>query len=736
MSQITVSHHQLSLEGLVLRQEQLPRERSSQDQLVANGADRGKQPKDQRTLLENLSKAQHTPDIPAPSDIDIDLYHKPNTKRTETTGRGFGASNHENKKIKDIHNKPEEAPPRFPASQSSSYTEYLNEISAQRTHSIANNKILYIKDSETIKSNIEANRRLLWRTLVQDPALESLAKATLTEYLNARPADDKQITFTFPPENETTRRVIKIVTPDNIEELKNDPDIQMSVLLAKAKTEPKLRISEDLDLNNILQIVDHMAYISAWKDDSKMAKYPPNEPELRQILDFSIRSTQVQENGLLSPEILAEKKDSTGNTYEVVIPLEEMFKKPSIISPNNLSKIAKAFKELFSGLDLAKDKLLDIYSVPVDPNKPQWPNSSYIRTYLDTEEKSVARIAYMEPRLSDTRRPNSIRPGNENEAVSGQKLSAVNNYTSTVVNENIADAQKLLSDLFNPDLYSKESNASIAKACNDFETKYPSIATNPLILINDDKYCNSGVIQYLCFKDKFSEASEAFKSAMPKLKNKKDKDFLENIVLSLATNSDNLTIKLCVLIPQISSGLKKLKRNESFTLTQDTTSCLNSLMTLIAKKPELNKNLIERLEKELRKNSEDCLLVFDIISSFYKYQTNERLFDKNLQSLIQKIQGEIIYHKFNEEVFNKNRERLANSLDSMDINLYRLNVSSTDIGQCIRSLKDFGISDLYSKKTQLARIEKGIRTGTFFTQEEIHQSIEEYYKQGDNYQPK
>ncbi|NBV98592.1 MAG: hypothetical protein EBR67_03655, partial [Proteobacteria bacterium] len=238
------------------------------------------------------------------------------------------------------------------------------------------------------------------------------------------------------------------------------------------------------------------------------------------------------------------------------------------------------------------------------------------------------------------------------------------------------------------------------------------------------------------FNERFDEASEAFKRAMPKLTNIEDKEFLENVVLSLATNSDNLTIKLCVLIPQISSDLKKVKVNESFTLAQDTASCLNSLMNLIAEKPELNKNLIERLEKEPRKNSEDCLLVFDIISLFYKYQTDKKLFDKNLQSLIQKIQGEIIYHKFNEEVFNKNRERLANNSDSMDINLSGLNVSDTYLGQCIGSLKDFDISHLYSRKTQLARIDEGIKTGKLFTQEEIHQSIKEYYEQGDNYQPK
>ncbi|NBW00082.1 MAG: hypothetical protein EBR67_11385, partial [Proteobacteria bacterium] len=315
----------------------------------------------------------------------------------------------------------------------------------------------------------------------------------------------KLIKFTFPPENESTRRVEKAVTPNSIRELENDPDIQMSVLLAKAKTDPKLGITKDLDLNNILQIVDHIACISAWKDDSKTASYPPNEPELRQILDLSIRSTQVQElqdkeldkrfpeiTTILSPEILEKKKDLEDKTYQSVIPLEEMFKKPSVINPDNLSKIAKAFKN-FSGLDLAKNKLLDIYSVPVDPGKPQWPNSSYIRTYLNNG--SLERIAYMEPRLSDTRRTNSVRAEGEDEAASGQKLSAVNNYTSTVVNENIADAQKLLSDLFNPDLYSKEQNASIAEACKNFETQYPSIATNPLILINNDKYCNSGVIQ-------------------------------------------------------------------------------------------------------------------------------------------------------------------------------------------------------------------------------------------------
>jgi hypothetical protein len=287
--------------------------------------------------------AQHTPtDIPIPSDINLEQYHKPNTKRRETSGTGFTNNPRKGKKTKvtPVITQPEKALIIFPAAEHPSYRNHLDTISDLRNDSIKNNTILHIENSETIKSNIEANRRLLWRTLVQNPALESLAKATLSEYLNARPADDKQITFTFPPENETTRRVIKTVTPASIEKLQNDPNIQMSVLLAKAKTDPKLGITKDLDLNNILQIVDHIACISAWKDDSKTASYPPNEPELRQILDLSIRSTQVQElqdkeldkrfpeiTTILSPEILEKKKDSNRDTYESVIPLEEMFNK-------------------------------------------------------------------------------------------------------------------------------------------------------------------------------------------------------------------------------------------------------------------------------------------------------------------------------------------------------------------------------------------------------------------------
>jgi hypothetical protein len=725
MGKITVSQNQLLSGELVLRQEQLPREESPLDRLVANTIGKKRQPKDQRTLLENLSKSKHTPiDIPAPSEIDSP---KKSTSLKRGVGFGFKSNKEKNKPLSTNTKQPSS----FPASQSSSYTAYLNEISTQRLASIANNKILYIEDSETIKSNIEANRRLLWRTLVQDPALESLAKATLSKYLNARPADNQLITFTFPPENESTHRVVKTVTPDSIGELKNDPDIQMSVLLAKAKTDPKLRISEDLDLNNILQIVDHMACISAWKDDSKAVSYPPNEPELRQVLDFSIRSTQVQKNDLLSPEILAEKQDHSGKTYESIMPLEEMFKKPGVINPHNLSKITEAFKN-FSGLDLAKNKLLDIFSVPVDPDKPQWPNSSYIRTYLNNG--SLERIAYMEPRLSDTRRTNSVRAEGEDEAASGQKLSAVNNYTSAVVNENIKDAQKSLSDLFNPDLSSKQN--AIAEVCKNFEIQYPSIAKNPLILINDDKYCNSGVIQYLCFNERFDEASEAFKHAMPKLKNKEDKEFLENTVLNVATNYDNLAIKLCVLIPQLLSNLKKIKLNESFTTTENTAYCLQSLNDLIAKKPELNKDLIERLDKEPRRNSEDCLLVSDLVRLFYENQHTQELLDENLLALIQKLQGEIIYHGLQENFQLNYKEMLRTKSDSINLNFPTTKICQTDLGKRIESLKDIDAYNLYSQETFLDRIGKAITTGELFTQEEIHQSIKEYYKQGDNYQPK
>ena len=46
MDQITVSQNQLLSGELVLRQEQLPREGSSQDQLVANTIGKKRQPKD------------------------------------------------------------------------------------------------------------------------------------------------------------------------------------------------------------------------------------------------------------------------------------------------------------------------------------------------------------------------------------------------------------------------------------------------------------------------------------------------------------------------------------------------------------------------------------------------------------------------------------------------------------------------------------------------------------------
>ena len=675
--------------------------------------------------MKNLSEAKHTVlDIPAPSEID-----SPKKSTSLKRGAGFGfKSNREKNKPLSTNTK---QPSSFPASQSSSYTAYLNEISTQRLASIANHKILYIEDSETIKSNIEANRRLLWRTLVQNPRLQNLAKDTLTEYLNARPDDNKQITFTFPPENETTNRVTKTVTPENIKELENDPDIQMSVLLAKAKTDPKLRISEGLNLKNILQIIDHMAYISAWKDDSKMANYQHNEPALRQILDFSIRSTQVQENGLLSPEILEEKIDSKDNKYEVVIPLEEMFKKPSIINPDNLSKIAEAFKK-FSDLDFTKDKSLDIFSVPVDPNKPKWPTSTYIRTYTDSG--SLAHIAYVEPRLLNIKRPkNTHHEKEEGKVVNDQQLSPVNNHRSIVVNETVLGAQKLLSDLFNPDLYSKQ-DTTIAETCSNFETQYPSIAKNPLILINNDKYCNSGVIQYLCFNERFDEASEAFKRAMLKLINTKDKKFLENAVLNVATNYDNLAIKLCAVSQILSYLIDNFSEGASIQVDKNISSYMQSLHSLIEQRPDLNKILIEELDKEPRKTSRDCLLLFDAISFFYKYATTPKLFDDTLKDLIQKLQGEYLYHLFQEDLISEYHKKQTSG--SVNIRLSTLDIDHLDLNTRIPSLKKFNITALYSPTTIKQKLLIGIQTGRAFTQEEIHQSIKEYYEQGNNYQLK
>ena len=673
--------------------------------------------------MENLSEAKHTVlDIPAPSEID-----SPKKSTSLKRGAGFGfKSNREKNKPLSTNTK---QPPRFPASQNSSYTKYLNEISTQRLASIANHKILYIEDSETIKSNIEANRRLLWRTLVQNPRLQNLAKDTLTEYLNAN--NNKPIKFTFPPENETTNRVTKTVTPENIKELENDPDIQMSVLLAKAKTDPKLRISEGLNLKNILQIIDHMAYISAWKDDSKMANYQHNEPALRQILDFSIRSTQVQENGLLSPEILEEKIDSKDNKYEVVIPLEEMFKKPSIINPDNLSKIAEAFKK-FSDLDFTKDKSLDIFSVPVDPNKPKWPTSTYIRTYTDSG--SLAHIAYVEPRLLNIKRPkNTHHEKEEGKVVNDQQLSPVNNHRSIVVNETVLGAQKLLSDLFNPDLYSKQ-DTTIAETCSNFETQYPSIAKNPLILINNDKYCNSGVIQYLCFNERFDEASEAFKRAMLKLINTKDKKFLENAVLNVATNYDNLAIKLCAVSQILSYLIDNFSEGASIQVDKNISSYMQSLHSLIEQRPDLNKILIEELDKEPRKTSRDCLLLFDAISFFYKYATTPKLFDDTLKDLIQKLQGEYLYHLFQEDLISEYHKKQTSG--SVNIRLSTLDIDHLDLNTRIPSLKKFNITALYSPTTIKQKLLIGIQTGRAFTQEEIHQSIKEYYEQGNNYQLK
>jgi hypothetical protein len=747
MDPITANQNQLLQEGLILREDQLLKQKAPKDRLVSKTtAGSGKS---SYNLLRALAARQHTPtDIALPTDIDLD--YEANTQlpeKRETLGLGFGGPKRSGKKN---HKKTsvitqEAPPPRFPASQSSSYTKYLHEISAKKLDSIANDEILYIANSETIKSNIEANRRLLWRTLVQNPELQSLAKDTLAEYLNARPDTDKLIEFTFPPENGQQRRVKKKVTPGNIRELENDPDIQMSVLLAKAKTDPDKKITEGLNLKNILQIINHMAYISAWKDDSKTAKYPADEPELRQILDLSIRSTQALEleaeelqkleevfRGeiitVLSPEILEEKTDSNGNKYEVVIPLEEMFKKPSIINPDNLIKIAEAFKNL-SGLDLAKDKSLDIFSVPVNPDQPQWPNLTDIRRY--TKDGSLAHIAYMEPRLSNTKRPGNVHhEQEEGEVLNDQQHNPVNNHTSTVVNETVLDAQNLLSDLFNPSLPNHDS--SLPKACSNFETQYPTIAKNPLMLINNDKYCNSGVIQYLCFNERFDEASEAVKRAMPKLTAKEDKKFLDTVILSQATHYDDIKIKLCA-IPQIISLIKNTPAHASLTLSGDQALYLKSLNDLIIKTPELNKNLIEYLSKEPRKNTEDRLLVCDFIKLFYANQPIPKEFTDKVLTLVQKIQGEIIYDEFQKEFHKKYQEVLRTGSSSTSLNTNRLNKYNRNLGE---SSDNFDISSLYSKKTFSTRLDEARRTGVVFTQEEIHQSIKEYYKQGDNYQPK
>jgi tetratricopeptide (TPR) repeat protein len=516
----------------------------------------------------------------------------------------------------------------------------------------------------------------------------------------------------------------------------------MSVLLSKAKTDPEQKITEGLNLKNILQIIDHMAYISAWKDDSTMANYPHNEPELRQVLDFSIRSTQVQENGLLSSEILEEKKDLESS----VIPLEEMFKKPSIINPNNLSKITEAFKDS-SGLDLAKGKLLDIYSVPVDPGKPQWLSSTYIRTYTDKEEdtqeecqsvntnNSFYRIAYMEPLLSDTRRANSIRSGQKSKAVSGQDLSAVNNYTSTVVNENIADAQKALSDLFNPNIHS-EKNASIAEACKNFETQYPSIAKNPMILINDDTYCNYGVLHILCEQGKYEKIIEAFESAMPKLKNEEDKDPLRRILIGVA-GRDNIDIEiklraLLEVLPLLKNSSENNKESKKIEIPQYSNLGVyaTSLNKLIKEKPELNKVVLDYIDNKIpRKSVEDIwdtVRLLEIISP----KPADTPPNNDLVELIQKLQGEFICKRFDHH-FAENKGKLASGESTITTDRTNILPKNGNLERLVpSSLKKISITDLYSLNTMVMRIEEDRP----FTQKEIQQAIEDYYNQGANYQ--
>jgi hypothetical protein len=751
MDPITANQNQLLQEGLILREDQLLKQKAPKDRLVANTIGKSKQLGNQRTLLEDLSKVQHTPDIAVPSDINPDLYHKPKTPKNETsrTGSGFG-NNKPSSKNKNHTRKPAitqlEAPSNFPASQSPSYPEHLNKISIQRDYSTENNTILHIENSETIKSNIEANRRLLWRTLVQNPELQSLAKDTLAEYLNARPDTDKLIEFTFPPENGQQRRVKKKVTPGNIRELENDPDIQMSVLLAKAKTDPDKKITEGLNLKNILQIINHMAYISAWKDDSKTAKYPADEPELRQILDLSIRSTQALEleaeelqkleevfRGeiitVLSPEILEEKTDSNGNKYEVVIPLEEMFKKPSIINPDNLIKIAEAFKNL-SGLDLAKDKSLDIFSVPVNPDQPQWPNLTDIRRY--TKDGSLAHIAYMEPRLSNTKRPGNVHhEQEEGEVLNDQQHNPVNNHTSTVVNETVLDAQNLLSDLFNPSLPNHDS--SLPKACSNFETQYPTIAKNPLMLINNDKYCNSGVIQYLCFNNRFGEASEAFKHAMPKLTNEEDKKFLETVILTQSTYCDDIKIKLCAL-PQILSWVTSSKHETSPVTVNipPVIKCyLENLNKLLEQKPELSKELLEYMDQMPRKGHQNDILELGVL--IYR-KLNEKLFNDDFLEWLKWHQSKIVHESINQDL-----ERVHGDLKKDPYKQFSLTVPAPTIpGDPLllkrtgESLKDIKILSLYTKGT----ITNRIKNGEAFTLEEIHKSAKDYYEQGDKYKLK
>jgi hypothetical protein len=161
-----------------------------------------------------------------------------------------------------------------------------------------------------------------------------------------------------------------------------------------------------------------------------------------------------------------------------------------------------------------------------------------------------------------------------------------------------------------------------------------------------------------------------------------------------------------------------------------------SLNDLIAKKPELNKDFIKYLDKEPRHNSKDCLLVSDLVRLFYENQPNKELLDENLLALIQKLQGEIIYHGLQENFQLNHKEMLEAKSDSIDINLPTANIRHTNLGKRMESLKDIDADNLYYRATFSDRIRKAIKTGEIFTQEEIHQSVKEYYEQGNNYKQK
>ena len=161
---------------------------------------------------------------------------------------------------------------------------------------------------------------------------------------------------------------------------------------------------------------------------------------------------------------------------------------------------------------------------------------------------------------------------------------------------------------------------------------------------------------------------------------------------------------------------------------------MQSLHSLIEQRPDLNKILIEELDKEPRKTSRDCLLLFDAISFFYKYATTPKLFDDTLKDLIQKLQGEYLYHLFQEDLISEYHKKQTSG--SVNIRLSTLDIDHLDLNTRIPSLKKFNITALYSPTTIKQKLLIGIQTGRAFTQEEIHQSIKEYYEQGNNYQLK